>query len=183
MHLNENDPRLQDYLDDRLSPAETREVEDHLNACSECQALVSQAQQVDADLTRHFATVSLSPDFTARLLQRANRSGAPAPVTESQKRQLENELRSTWNTESRNFFRSQLPLALDWLGYSTAAAVGFYLLSHLALATLKSQLKPAFVIPASSTLTVAAAAAALFMLAGWAVASRRKLARWLGDFA
>lgn len=183
MHLNENDPRLQDYLDDRLSPSEIRAIEDHLAACPECQGLVHHAQQVDAEFASHFATITPSRDFTARLLQAANRVGAPTPATETQKQQLENEMRSTWNAENRNFFRSQLPAALDWLGYSTAAAVGFYLLSHFALGAFKAQLKTALSLPATTTLALAAAAAALFMLAGWAVASRHKVARWLSDFA
>ena len=179
MHLTENESRFQDYLDGRLSDLDIVAVEAHLAACPECQACFEQWQALDLELSHALPKPVLSPNFYNRVRDQI-KSHPGSEISEAEERlRLENDLQAGWEKLRKSFFRTHLPAFLDCLGYSTAAAVGAYLLFQLTLNVLNTQLKSLNLSSSQLTLGVAVAAACVFLLVGFGIAVRKQLSGWV----
>lgn len=181
MHLTENESRLQDYLDGRLSAPDSVAVESHLAACPECQAFFEQWQALDLELSQALSKPVLSPDFHDRVLDRIKSHPAPGISEADAKLRLEDQ--AGWENLRKNFIRTHVPAFLDCLGYSTAAAVAAYLLFHLTLNLLNTQLKSLNLSSSQLTLGVAVTAACVFLLVAFGVAARKQLLGFLQELS
>ena len=179
MHLTENEDQLQEYLDGSLPPQQAQALEAHLADCSECHAFLQDLRELDVELSHSLRKPALSPDFFERVRSQIElTASAPAPKGD-EKRRLQTDYEANWTMLRKDLFRAQLPALLDGLGYSVAAAVGAYLLFHLLLNVLNSQLKSLNLPPSQIALGISLAAGGVFLLAGFGVALRKQLARWV----
>ena len=80
-HLQENENRILDFLENQLPAGERRVVEDHLAGCPECQTFCQRLKQLDAALAQGLARPELSPEFTAHMWQRIEAETKPVPAT------------------------------------------------------------------------------------------------------
>ena len=89
----------------------------------------------------------------------------------------------TWSRMRRDFIRSQFPAFLDALGYSTAAAVGAYLLFQVLLRLLNAHFKSLPFSPSQIAIGIALAAGGVILLAGLGVAIRKQLSHWVDEWS
>lgn len=75
MECREIAEKLNAYNDGELSPAECREVEDHLCVCASCRKALEEIRQVDVRL-RELPGIKASASFDAQLARRMKGSGA-----------------------------------------------------------------------------------------------------------
>ncbi|HYV28896.1 MAG TPA: zf-HC2 domain-containing protein, partial [Candidatus Eisenbacteria bacterium] len=76
-HLQENENRISDYLENQLPAAERRALEEHLTVCAECQNFCQQLKQLDNALAQALARPELSSAFTTSLWQRIAEQATP----------------------------------------------------------------------------------------------------------
>src|SRR5262245_40087628 len=69
-HLQENENRILDYLENQLPASERRTVEEHLAVCPECRGFCQQLKQLDAALAQGLARPELSAEFATQLWRR-----------------------------------------------------------------------------------------------------------------
>ena len=181
VHLNENDPRLQEYIDGHLPAAERSVFEQHLAHCHECAALCQEYQRLDRQLARTIQRPSLSPGFHARLLRQIDseisRSGVP--LTEENRRRLESNLEAQWQAHRRHFLRAQLPRFLDGIGYSAAAAMGGSLLFRLITNFLQTSGTATTTHAQNLSLAVGTTVGTIILLAALAFVGKTHVTRWL----
>ena len=68
---------IQDYLDEKLTPEKSAEIENHLNTCVECQQEYQSWKTLFQQLNS-FPAEQLSPDFTSRVMQKISQE-KPTP--------------------------------------------------------------------------------------------------------
>lgn len=181
VHLTENDPRLQEYIDGHVPTAERSVLEQHLAHCPECAALCREFQQLDRQLARAIQRPSLSPKFHAHLLRQIDneicRSGVPR--TEENRRRLESNLEAQWQAHRRHFLRAQLLRFLDGIGYSAAAAIGASLLFRLITIFLQTSGTASTTHAQHLAMALGTAVGTTILLAALAFVGRTHLTRWL----
>src|SRR5260221_6545751 len=127
-HLQENENRILDYLENQLPAIERRSMEDHLALCPECETFSQRLKQLDIVLAQNLARPGLSAEFTLRMWKRieeeppATLSAAPSLL----KQQLETEFRAR-SAELRKSYLA-LPELLTGFGYAAVAAIAAFLL-------------------------------------------------------
>jgi anti-sigma factor RsiW len=179
LHLTENDPRLQDYIDGGLPAAERSALEQHLAGCPECALLCRAYQRLDRQLASHIHRPLLSPGFHARLLHQIEHTGLGGTLAAQKRQQLESDIKAEWQAHRRNFWRALLPGFLDGLGYSGAAAVAGSLLFRLINAFLQASGAATTAHAQQLALALGATVGAAILLASLAFVTKTHLSRWL----
>lgn len=122
MACKEFENRILEYLENQLPLAERPVVETHLAACTGCQAVARQLQQIDAALTKGIKQPTLPSDFSVRLRQRIQTGTLLLPETPlvERKRQLQAEFEAGLARLRRKSLN--LTSLLDILGWAVLAA-------------------------------------------------------------
>ncbi len=172
MTCAELEPRILEYLENQLSPAERALVQDHLLACANCRAFAQQLQQLDGTLATVLTPPALSAGFLESLHERIRAQNALPSEQEraERKRQLQAEFEAAL---------AQLKVGSFGLGRLLDATAGALTIGLLAL--LVCRLTPALthLLPqwpgVPWTLLVAAViAGATFLLVGMQAAFPRQ---------
>ena len=181
-HLQENENRILDYLENQMPDSERRAVEAHLAVCPECGAFGQQLKQLDAALAHDLARPELSSEFTAHLWQRIETETRPVPVPlrAQLKQQLEEEFQARSTQLRKNFLL--LPEVLEGIGYAAVAAVAAYFLVQLLAGVFSAQLTTTTWPGANPALFFAYATGAICLLVGAGFALKRQAVRWLAMF-
>lgn len=180
VHLTENDPRLQDYIDGHLPTADKVALEEHLARCPECALLCREYQCLDRELARAIRRPSLSSGFHAHLLRQIDNEIARSGALTAQKRQqLQSDLETQWQAHRRRFLRAQLPGFLDGIGYAAAAAIGGSLLFRLLNIFLQASGTATTTHAQHLALALGTALGATILLTALAFVAKAHLTRWL----
>ena len=181
-HLQENENRILDYLENQLSADERRVVEGHLAVCPECQVFCQQVKQLEAALTQALRRPELSAEFTTLLKQRiaTDSMSLPASSRNHLKRRMEEEFH-TRSAQLRKGFLS-LPELLEGFGYAVIAAMAASILFQLLTGDLATRLTEATRFGISPAMFFTYATSAICLVAGLGFALKRPAARWLSLF-
>ena len=172
MTCNEFENRFLAGQEDAMSANERAAGEQHFAACSACQTLARQLQELDTALTRTVRVPVFPARFNQRLAERIQAATTVLPEAQrlERKRQLQAEYETGLEELQRSFLR--LTGSQEGLGYVALAA----LMGGLAwqfTPRLIAFLAARGLTGANQTLLLAAAAGALFLAMGLTVALRQ----------
>jgi anti-sigma factor RsiW len=181
-HLQENENRISDYLENQLPAAERRALEEHLTVCAECQNFCQQLKQLDNALAQALARPELSSAFTTRLWQRIAEQATPDLSVA--RGQLRKQLEEEFQIRSAQLRKNILPLPelLEGVGYAAVAAIAAYLLVQLLGGLFANATQSPVLATADQTWLFAYAPAAICLLVGLVFALKRQFMRWLTTF-
>jgi hypothetical protein len=133
IHTSRDEQRLLEYLDDHLPAWESGALEAHLASCAQCQALAEKWRLLDAQLEAHFRLPSLSPGFARRVWTAIENAGSLAGLPAYRPKPLEAEWAAAWAQHRRRFLWTQLPGALDKVGFALGASLLILVLLRVAI--------------------------------------------------
>jgi hypothetical protein len=182
-HLPQHEWLLLEYLDGALAEPLCASLEQHVATCAECRALSQDWQQLNSRLSAGLGRPRLSPQFAKRLWAKIERESAlNDQATRRQLREaLEADFARDWADFRKRFLRAQVPVFLDWLGYTAVAAIGGYFLFGLLLKTLRDFNAGSLAVDPQCAFTLGTAAGLICLLAGLGIAGKNQLSRWLAE--
>ncbi len=123
MTCQEFEISILNYQEHQLSPAEQKEVENHIANCAGCRTFARQLQKLDAALVAEVRVPALSAGFDQRL--RARIHVAPAALSEAQRAERKRQLQAEFQTGMARIGRSSFALGslLDHLGWPILAVI------------------------------------------------------------
>src|SRR3954452_19505165 len=134
-HVSTNFEKIIAYSEGGLATGERQQLEQHLQLCSACAALLRETQQLDAALEARFsqpAQPMLSTAFEQRVYERLEREDALPQVTAQTRAQLLAEFNEYSARLRRQFFRPAR--LLDLASYAIGAGVLVWLLMQFSSA-------------------------------------------------
>jgi len=169
-----------EYLDGKLGPTEAKEVEAHLDSCTQCQELRRNWVQLDSELMRR-QPAKLSADFEANLRLRIENTTTNEPALRPPHEFERDWLAGSFAADLR-FLRSQLFHLVDGVGVAAAVTLGGYLFLKLVSKLPATSLGVFGGKLLSWGLQIGTIAGLLVAAGGIALASRRRVFRWLAAF-
>lgn len=177
-HTAHDEQRLLEYLDGQPSNVERRNIEGHLASCLQCKTLATQWRQLDHHLQTSLKIPRLSGGFVRRVWS-AIETVKVQPAYRL--RSIEAEWAAVWAKHRRRFLWTQLPAALDKIGFAFAAGLLVLLLvrATLKFSNLSTTIAAAFAQP--WTIPMAIALTVTTLLAVLTFTARRPLSRVLAS--
>jgi anti-sigma factor RsiW len=108
------EPRILEYLDHQLGPADLAVVQAHLAVCPDCRAFADQLRNLDSALARHWRRPTLSETFTERLYERIGRERAP--VREPERAERRRELQAEFDSARSRLRWGSVPTLFAGIG-------------------------------------------------------------------
>jgi anti-sigma factor RsiW len=172
--------RLLEFLDGQLPLSERQAVEAHLAACAQCETFVEQWRQLEGRLEAHLLPRALSAGFARRVWNAIENESSVGQLASAEKPEpLDVEWAAAWAEHRRRFLWSQLPGALDKVGFTLGAGVLILILWRLLIRFSDLLLRISDISLEPRTTLVGAGLTAVVLLAALSFAAKRPLTRML----